>query len=292
MSRHLSPSRDEVRERVRQLRGHLGLFSFQDGEPTAESALEDGSLPELGVRAGGIVEWLVDKHGAGAVTSALQITSRSSPARGVWAVVDPAHECYVPALSGWGIDPTRCLVLTPDLSPGDVLGDRAMPAVSSSVSHLGMVRTTDSRADPSSLADGGGSGRRGGLVFSADLGATRTRMGRPTNAGHAAVWRAWGDQTCEYRGAVSPGRPRRQHPGVGDRPCRGYCASGSRSGRSSDCGSQGPSLAGRRWLFLPVEISDLRLPCAVRKPSAWAFGPVNRWLRPRPAGAESRLPSR
>ena len=113
MSGHLSPSRDEVRDRVRQLRGHLGLFSFQSGGSTAEPGREEGSLPELGVRAGSIVEWLVASEGAGAVTSALQITLRSSADRGVWAVVDPAQECYVPALSGWGIDPTRCLVLRP-----------------------------------------------------------------------------------------------------------------------------------------------------------------------------------
>jgi len=113
MSGHLSPSRDEVQERVRELRGHLGLFSFQDGVPAAQSTVQNGLLPELGVRAGGIVEWLVARQGAGAVTSALQITSRSSAGRGAWAVVDPARECYVPALSGWGINPGRALVLRP-----------------------------------------------------------------------------------------------------------------------------------------------------------------------------------
>jgi protein ImuA len=113
MSGHLSPSRDEVRERVRELRGHLGLFSFQNDVPRVESVVQDGSLPELGVRPGGIVEWLVAREGAGAVTSAFQIMSQSSARRGVWAVVDLARECYVPALSGWGIDSSRILVLRP-----------------------------------------------------------------------------------------------------------------------------------------------------------------------------------
>ena len=65
MSGHLNLSRDEVRETVEKLRGHLGLFSFQNDVPTAESVIENGSLPELGIRPGGIVEWLVAREGAG-----------------------------------------------------------------------------------------------------------------------------------------------------------------------------------------------------------------------------------
>jgi protein ImuA len=113
MSGHLSPSRDDVRETVRELRRHHGLFSFQNDVPTVESVIQNGPLPELGTRPGGIVEWLVAKEGTGAVTAAFQIMSRSSGDRGVWAIVDPARECYVPALSGWGIDPSRILVLRP-----------------------------------------------------------------------------------------------------------------------------------------------------------------------------------
>jgi protein ImuA len=113
MSGRLRLSRGEVRETVRELRRHPGLFSFQGDVPTAGSVLQRGLLPELGVRAGGIVEWLAARGGAGAVTSALQITSRSWAGHGVWAVVDPARECYVPALSGWGIDLGRTLVLRP-----------------------------------------------------------------------------------------------------------------------------------------------------------------------------------
>jgi protein ImuA len=107
------PTCGEVRETVGELRKRLGLFSFQDDGSTVEFALKEGLLPELGVRAGGIVEWLVASQGAGAVTSALQITSRSAGGRGVWVVVDPARECYVPALTGWGIHPGRTLVLRP-----------------------------------------------------------------------------------------------------------------------------------------------------------------------------------
>ena len=65
------------------------------------------------LRPGGIVEWLVAKEGAGAVTLALQLLSQSSAGGGAWAVVDTARECYVPALSGWGIDPKKILVIRP-----------------------------------------------------------------------------------------------------------------------------------------------------------------------------------
>jgi hypothetical protein len=117
MSGHLNPSRPEVRERVQKLRGHLGLFSFQDSLTTIESVNQNGSVTELGIRSGGIVEFLVTKAGAGASTYALQIVSRSVSSRGVWAIVDLARECYIPALSGWGIDPGRLLVLRPATLP-------------------------------------------------------------------------------------------------------------------------------------------------------------------------------
>ncbi len=113
MSRHRSPSPDEVRERVRELRGHLGLFSFRGETPIALPAFQDGRSPELGIRPGGVVEWLVATPGAGAVTSAVQILARSLGSHGIWAIVDPTRECYVPAFSGWGIDPTRILVIRP-----------------------------------------------------------------------------------------------------------------------------------------------------------------------------------
>ena len=39
--------------------------------------------------------------------------AQSSTGPGFWAVVDPARELYVPALSGWGVDPSRALLLRP-----------------------------------------------------------------------------------------------------------------------------------------------------------------------------------
>jgi len=113
MSGHQNLSRDDVRERVQKLRGQHGIFSFQNDASRVNSGIEQGSLPELGIPPGGIVEWLVARQGAGALTSAFQIMLQSSARRGVWAIVDAARECYAPALSGWGIDLSRVLVLRP-----------------------------------------------------------------------------------------------------------------------------------------------------------------------------------
>jgi hypothetical protein len=113
MSRPLVRSRLEVGETVQELRRHRGLFSFRNDVPAAESVSRNSVSPELGVRPGGIVECLVAKQGAGAFTSAMQIMAQSSAGPGYWAVVDPARELYIPALSGWGIDPSRALLLRP-----------------------------------------------------------------------------------------------------------------------------------------------------------------------------------
>jgi hypothetical protein len=113
MSSHLSASRCDVRETVQELRRHRGLFSFRNDMPAAESVSRSTVSPELGVRPGGIVEWLVPACGAGAFTAAIEIMARFCDGRGFWAVVDPAHELYMPALSGWGIDPGRALFLRP-----------------------------------------------------------------------------------------------------------------------------------------------------------------------------------
>jgi hypothetical protein len=113
MSGHLSHSRREVRETVQELRRHRGLFSFRSDVPAAESVSRNATSPELGVRPGGIVEWLVARQGSGAFSSAMQIMAQSSAGRGFLAVVDPAREFYVPASSGWGVDPSKMLLLRP-----------------------------------------------------------------------------------------------------------------------------------------------------------------------------------
>ena len=117
MSRSMKFSPPLVRATVDELRSKLGLFSFQgDGGADDGSAALGPSIglsPRLGVRPGGIVEWLVAREGAGGVTLALQVMASSVGDRGVFVLVDSACECYLPALAGWGINPQKILVLRP-----------------------------------------------------------------------------------------------------------------------------------------------------------------------------------
>src|SRR5215213_4707188 len=96
------PSRD-VPTTVAELRRRLELFSFEHDASTTGSAVQGFTFADLGVRPGGVVEWLTAAPGAGVFTSALQVMSRRWSADGVLAIVDPAGECYAPALTGWGI---------------------------------------------------------------------------------------------------------------------------------------------------------------------------------------------
>jgi protein ImuA len=115
MLSHPGPMRREVGEKIEELRRNPALFSFRKDVPGADCAIRGGLAPELGIRPGGIVEWLAAQPGAGAVTSAFQIMARSAGdlGDGVWVIVDPARECYLPGLSGWGVNPGRTLVLRP-----------------------------------------------------------------------------------------------------------------------------------------------------------------------------------
>jgi hypothetical protein len=107
------PSSREVVVTVKELRERLGLFSFQHEETRDECPFKNCLMPELDLRQGVIVEWMVGQPGAGALTSSLPILSRWLDGRGGWVIVDPDREWYVPALSGWGINLSRTLLLRP-----------------------------------------------------------------------------------------------------------------------------------------------------------------------------------
>src|SRR5262249_14273370 len=113
MSGHKNLSNREARMTIEDLREQLRLFSFHDDVLIAGSAIQNGLSPEIDIRSGSIGEWLAATRGAGAVTCAVQVMSRFLGDRGVWVVVDPLRECYVPAFSGWGINPSRIVVLRP-----------------------------------------------------------------------------------------------------------------------------------------------------------------------------------
>jgi protein ImuA len=113
MPEHRTPTIRQTRETIPELRKRLGLFSFNHELNNSEFVLPKGSVPELGVRPGSIVEWLVQGPGVGAGTCAFQLVAHSGIGHGFWALVDPAWECYVPAVSGWGIPPSRTLLIRP-----------------------------------------------------------------------------------------------------------------------------------------------------------------------------------
>jgi hypothetical protein len=115
MSGHHGSLRREVGTKIEELRRNLAIFSFQEDVSGTDRVVGNGLAPELGIRPGSIVEWLVAGPGAGATTSAVRIMARSTgdSGGGIWVIVDPASECYLPGLSGWGVDPGRTLVLRP-----------------------------------------------------------------------------------------------------------------------------------------------------------------------------------
>jgi len=102
------------RETVADLRERLGLFSFQDDSAASvPTATLKSEWDQIGVRPGGIVEWLTAVPGAGAVTLAWHAMSHSTFGRGLWAIVDSAHESYAPGFAGWGVALSQALLIRP-----------------------------------------------------------------------------------------------------------------------------------------------------------------------------------
>jgi protein ImuA len=61
-----------------------------------------------------MIECLVENRGTGAMTAILRLLASFPTNRRFWAIVDPTRECYLPALSGWGIDKNCVLLLRPN----------------------------------------------------------------------------------------------------------------------------------------------------------------------------------
>ena len=191
-------SRRHVREKVDELRSHLGLFSFEEGAATGVLPRKAACSSLFEVRPGGIIEWLVEREGAGGATLAWQLMARSSGMDGVWAVVDHAGECYVPALPGWGIDHRRVMVLSPATlqeTCWSIEQCLRCPGVSAT---WAWVDDRIPAAGSSPLADGSGSGGRGGHVLSTGSFAAATDLGRHESAGHSAVRRPGRNQAGLY----------------------------------------------------------------------------------------------
>ena len=128
-------------------------------------------------------------------------------------VVDPVRESYVPALLRMGPRSGPDAAASSRDSPGNVLGDRAVPAMSRRLGHVGLHRAAaaDDRSSP--LETGGGSRRRRGLAVSPGCGPTGTRRGPTCVCGsrpyrEAGVTPDGSRSTCCIAGAASEAAPR------------------------------------------------------------------------------------
>lgn len=113
MSRPSKHASSAALETLGELRARLGLFSFRREASRGEIASQAGSVPELSLRAGSIIEWLTTEPGAGARTASFRMVSRCIAGHGAFVIVDPSGETYTPAMTGWGLDPARILFLRP-----------------------------------------------------------------------------------------------------------------------------------------------------------------------------------
>jgi hypothetical protein len=105
--------RPDGRISVQDLRKQIGLFSFQSTDSKTRPNAPDSLFPDLAIRPGAVIEWIVAAPGHGAISAALQILRRTAQAHQCWAIIDPAAEFHLPAFTGWGIDPGSLLLIRP-----------------------------------------------------------------------------------------------------------------------------------------------------------------------------------
>ena len=97
--------------RVREI--GAGALGFSGRVVSTGVAAWDRGLVEGGVRAGAVVEWLVEGIGAGAEGVALAMVREAMRGGGVLVVVDSARTVGFAGLMAGGIDVERILVLRP-----------------------------------------------------------------------------------------------------------------------------------------------------------------------------------
>jgi hypothetical protein len=119
--RHERP-RAPREELLRELRSQLGrsaIVAAEAGEAEAAPVFSSGAaaidrlLPGGGLRHGMLVEWLAERPSCGAGTLGLLAAREACRAGGMLVVLDRAGMFYPPAAVGWGIDPTRLIVVRP-----------------------------------------------------------------------------------------------------------------------------------------------------------------------------------
>src|SRR5215831_5407439 len=108
---------ESLKERLHQLE--------QSHRPQSREVFSTGSgldclLPNNGLNAGTLVEWLSDGEGAGAATLALILTARLLANGGFLLLIDSKREFYPPAAAALGIPLEQTVIVQP-ATAGDAL---------------------------------------------------------------------------------------------------------------------------------------------------------------------------
>jgi protein ImuA len=121
----------------------------------------DDCLPGRQLAAGSLVELLATAEGAGAWSLALLMARQVCGERKALIICDAQGCFYPPAVSKWGLDLTRLIVLRPaSAREGDVAVGQALrcPAVGAVISWHARLRTLDFRRLSAAVEAGGGVG--------------------------------------------------------------------------------------------------------------------------------------
>ena len=111
----MDPQRAETLRALRRLCGTVPAPLESTAVSARSSGISalDALLPDKGIAAGSLVEWIVPGEGSGAALVALQTVRVVANPQQLWAVIDPAGEFHPPAASGWGIPLDSLLLLRP-----------------------------------------------------------------------------------------------------------------------------------------------------------------------------------
>jgi len=107
---------DSRQTAIAALRGELARFQSREGRvrtPTGLAAL-DRVLPDSGIKAGTLVDWLYAGVGNGAGTLALLSARQTLGREKALIVIDPRRQFYPPAAAGLGIGLEQMVVIYPD----------------------------------------------------------------------------------------------------------------------------------------------------------------------------------
>lgn len=105
---------DKVQALRQQIRRLETAARCGDGRVISTGCVDlDGLLPERGLGAGTITEWLTPGDGHGARVLSLLAARQACADGGALVVIDPERSFFAPAAVAWGIDPDNVIVLRP-----------------------------------------------------------------------------------------------------------------------------------------------------------------------------------